>query len=110
MVEKISDNDNGSNNGEGTGRRKTRLFGGRRSSKKQGAPEETATTVSQAPTEPVVEPERPAPAPTVEPTEAPTGPEAALEPGLHDDEPGLAPFSAPASAVQDAPAEPAKAP
>ncbi|SDZ11842.1 Rne/Rng family ribonuclease [Herbiconiux ginsengi] len=99
MVEKISDNDTGSNNGEGTGRRKSRLFGSRRAVKKADAP------ASVVPESPVVVPE-PAAAPPIlpEPT-APVAEEVPVVDGSHDDEPGLAPFTAAPNGMAPAPAD-----
>ncbi|MBF4573342.1 Rne/Rng family ribonuclease [Herbiconiux sp. VKM Ac-1786] len=57
MVENSSHNDNDANNQEGTGRRKTRLFGGRRAGKKTDAP---VTSYRDAPTTPEPQPAAPA--------------------------------------------------
>ncbi|TAJ46722.1 MAG: ribonuclease E/G [Herbiconiux sp.] len=93
MVEKNSHND-GSNtdNGEGTARRKTRLFGGRRAVKKS---EPVAPVAPEAPTQPAVT------APVAPDASSPAAPDvaaadagqAAIAPQLVDDEPGLAPFT-----------------
>ncbi|MCS5722617.1 Rne/Rng family ribonuclease [Herbiconiux sp. CPCC 203407] len=106
MVERISDNDNGGNNGEGGARRK-RLFGGRRSVKKsepqQSVPVETVppssfeSPAAQTPGEPESAREAEGVAET---------PDAVLTADGHDDEPGLAPFTPafqapPAEAVAD---------
>jgi ribonuclease E len=102
MVERISDNDNGGNNGEGGARRK-RLFGGRRSVKKsepqQSAPvEHERQTPGESPTaETPAQPESPSATDGVAET-----PDAVLTADGHDDEPGLAPFT---PAFQAPPAE-----
>ncbi|MCS5719852.1 Rne/Rng family ribonuclease [Herbiconiux sp. CPCC 205763] len=104
MVEKISDNDNGSNNGEGSGRRKSRLFGSRRAVKKTDAP------ASVVPDNPVAAPEAPVVAsadagsgggPIAEPN-APVAGTPVVE-GGHDDEPGLAPFAVASSGTVETP-------
>ncbi|MCS5713358.1 Rne/Rng family ribonuclease [Herbiconiux sp. CPCC 205716] len=118
MVENNSHNDNDANNQEGTGRRKTRLFGGRRAVKKTDAP---VTSYRDAPTPPEpqaaapAEPELPVSVPAADAgaREAPEAPAVeATAPGApaveeptadvapHDDEPGLAPFSAAGTAFQ----------
>ncbi|WP_368496379.1 Rne/Rng family ribonuclease [Herbiconiux sp. A18JL235] len=113
MVEKNSHNGSDSNNQEGTGRRK-RLFGGRRSVKKpeqsappagpevtaveQAAPVEPAAPVTTEPTAPgPAEPGSTEPEAGIGEVEAPV----VLAPE-HDDQPGLAPFSAPAASALDA--------
>jgi ribonuclease E len=98
MVEKISDNDNGSNNGEGTGRRKSRLFGSRRAVKKTDAP------ASVVPDAPVAVPEPAAAPPTFPEPTAPVAEEVPVVDGSHDDEPGLAPFTAAPNGAIEAPA------
>jgi ribonuclease E len=97
MVEKISDNDNGSNNGEGTGRRKSRLFGSRRAVKK------TDAAASVVPETPVTPPETPAAPPALPEPTAPVAEEAPVTDGPHDDEPGLAPFTAAANGAVETP-------
>ncbi|MGA1838645.1 Rne/Rng family ribonuclease [Herbiconiux sp. 11R-BC] len=114
MVEKNSHNDNDGANGEGTARRKTRLFGGRRAVKKD-APTQPAAEAATPPSAPVIdapapaEAEVPAVAENAEVTAAPDAP-AVTSSGAHDDEPGLAPFSAPAASAPDAPAAAADKP
>ncbi|WP_382306248.1 Rne/Rng family ribonuclease [Herbiconiux sp. UC225_62] len=108
MVEKISDNDNGSNNGEGTGRRKSRLFGSRRAVKKADAqasvvPDPSAVLPAieaPAPVETAPAPVETAPAVS---TPAPPAEEAPVIDDSHDDEPGLAPFTAATNGVVEAP-------
>ncbi|MFB2583613.1 Rne/Rng family ribonuclease [Herbiconiux liukaitaii] len=85
MVERISDTDNGGNNGEGGARRK-RLFGGRRGVKKNEPQQPEQFEAEQ------VEPEQ------FEPDQA-----GRFDAEQHDDEPGLAPFT---PAFQAPPAEP----
>ncbi|MFB2598359.1 Rne/Rng family ribonuclease [Herbiconiux sp. P17] len=108
MVEKISDNDNGSNNGEGTGRRKSRLFGSRRAVKKADAPASVVPDAPAAlPATVVPTSEAPAPvevAPAAASTPAPPAEEAPVTDETHDDEPGLAPFTVASSGVVKTPA------
>ncbi|MGD8196127.1 Rne/Rng family ribonuclease [Herbiconiux sp. P18] len=111
MVENNSHNGNSHNDNDGhdvNGRRKGRLFGGRRAVKRTDAP---ASTLSESVTTPEPTPaSEPAASVEVDST-APTPPEASapdapvLDAGPHDDEPGLAPFSAVGSAFA-APAAP----
>ncbi|WP_440710495.1 Rne/Rng family ribonuclease [Herbiconiux sp. YIM B11900] len=129
MVEKISDNDH--DNNEGTGRRKGRLFGGRRATRKADATAPVTPPVT--PPAPPVAPDAPEPeaaesapavstdaveqtAPVASGTDAAsrtdTGSrtDAVITPGDHDDEPGLAPFSAAASDSAQAPGSSAEKP
>ncbi|WP_291057456.1 Rne/Rng family ribonuclease [Herbiconiux sp.] len=119
MVEKISDNDH--DNNEGTGRRKGRLFGGRRATRKADATAPVIPPVT--PPVPPVAPEVPEEVPAesaTEPvadgaaaasgTDAESRTETVITPGAHDDEPGLAPFSAAGPASAQAPGSPAEKP
>ena len=115
MVEKNSHNGRDSNYHEGTGRR-NRLFGGRRSVKRPeqsapaAGPEVTAFEQPAAP-EPAAsvaaepgstEPASTDSAPTEPATSAPQAEAPVVLASEHDDQPGLAPFSAPAASAPDA--------
>ncbi|MCS5733574.1 Rne/Rng family ribonuclease [Herbiconiux daphne] len=132
MVEKNShnDNDDKNGNGEGTARRKGRLFGGRRAVKKPDAaasvtPPAATTPPAPAPDAPAAPAEAAQPAaaqpaaaqpaaaqPTAQAVTAPAAPtqsdRSAARATAHDDEPGLSPFTVPATPAPDAAADPSK--
>lgn len=93
MVEKNSNNDGSTNdNGEGTARRKTRLFGGRRAVKKSDPVAPVTPEVTTAP------PVEAAPAASVESDASqealtPDAEQSTPTAPVIDDEPGLAPFT-----------------